>query len=184
VFTLHSRGRATKKGVPLAAASARPVAGSYTDTLIFLRPRPPSIQLTPQFRIAVFRKSCPHAESDGIVPLPATFAAGRRLAFRSCAGDHARSPPRAAYRRLQCITARSSDGRRSRNRRSIACHFLSRPTFRWKQIFGLFDQVVNLRAAMLHGKRQHPCHCSAATCRDDEPFRLIAEAWGYFLTRR
>ena len=24
-----------------------PVGGSYTDTLIFLRPRPPSIQLTP-----------------------------------------------------------------------------------------------------------------------------------------
>ena len=86
---------------------------SCTDALIFLRPRPPSIQLTPQFRIAVFRKSCPHAESDRISPQPATFAAGRRLAFRSCAGDHVRSPTRAVYRRLRCVAARGSDGRRS-----------------------------------------------------------------------
>ena len=86
---------------------------SCTDALIFLRPRPPSIQLTPQFRIAVFRKSCPHAESDRIVPQPATFAAGRRLAFRSCAGDHVRSPPRAAYPDCESVAARGSDGRRS-----------------------------------------------------------------------
>jgi len=72
---------------------------SYANALTFLRPRPPSIGLAPQFRIAVFRKSCPHAESDRIVPQPAAFAAGRRLAFRSCAGDHVRSPPRAAYPR-------------------------------------------------------------------------------------
>jgi hypothetical protein len=51
-------------------ASARRLSpwGSYTNALIFLRPRPPSIQLTPQFCIGVFRKSCPPAESDGIVP--------------------------------------------------------------------------------------------------------------------
>jgi hypothetical protein len=79
---------------------------SYTNALTFLRPRPPSIQLAPQFRIAVFRKSCPHVESDRIVPQPAAFAAGRRLAFRSCASDHVRSPPRA-------VAARGSDGRRS-----------------------------------------------------------------------
>jgi hypothetical protein len=66
-------------------ASARRLSpwDSYTSALSFLRPRPPSIQLTPQFRIAVFSKGCPHAESDGIVPQPATFAAGRSLAFRS-----------------------------------------------------------------------------------------------------
>jgi hypothetical protein len=97
---------------------------SYTSALIFPRPRPSSIQLTPQFRIAVFRKRCSHAESDGIIPLPPTFASGLRLAFRPGAGDdHVRLPPRAAVamRRRQPSFP---------NRRSIACHLLSRPTYR------------------------------------------------------
>ena len=56
---------------------------SYTNALICRNQHRPSLQLIPQFRVGVFGKRFPHGESDGIVPEPAAFAAGHRLAFWS-----------------------------------------------------------------------------------------------------
>ena len=148
---IGSRRFPTNNPINASARRLRPIC---------LRPRPPSIQFTPQFRIGVFRKSCPHAESDGIVPQPATFAAGRSLAFRSCADDHVRCPPRG---QLRCVAARRPS---FPNRRSIARHFLSRPTFDRKQSFGITPNGYYQPRCC--PQRQHSSYCSAErNCRSE-----------------
>jgi hypothetical protein len=66
-----------------AAAVCLDPSSDCSNALISQRLRRSSLQLIPQFGIRIFPKGFSHGKSDRIVPRPAAFAAGRRLAFWS-----------------------------------------------------------------------------------------------------